>query len=316
MRDFTGRGERVAGVDLGGTSAKIGIVDRAGTILARDRVAIDARAEFEEIVGPVAAALAALLAGCGGGEPAGIGIGAPGFIDPVTGTVVGGSENIPAMQGRSLAAYLGGKLAVRAWADNDATCAAAAELAFGAGRGLRGFLLVTVGTGIGGGLVLGGRVWRGVRGFAGEIGHVSIDPKGRPCPCGARGCLEQYASGPAIVREWKAGAGPRGGKVDSPLEVARLARAGDPAALAAFAGAGRALGQALGGALNLLDIEAFLVGGGIADAGEILLEPVRRGLGEFAYPLVAEGVRVIAAELGNDAGLLGAAALAWERLGT
>ncbi|MCX7028937.1 MAG: ROK family protein [Spirochaetes bacterium] len=309
------RSERVAAVDLGGTSAKIGIVDRSGTILARDRVSIDARAGFEDIVGPVAMALAELLAGSGGGPPAGIGIGAPGFIDPDTGTIVGGSENIPAMQGRSPAAYLAGKLTAPAWADNDATCAAAAELAYGAGRGLRGFLLVTVGTGIGGGLVLGGKVWRGMRGFAGEIGHVSLDPCGPPCPCGSRGCLEQYASGPAIVRAWKACAGTRAAEAESPLEVARLARAGDPAALEAFAGAGRALGQALGGTVNLLDIEACLIGGGVADAGEVLLEPVRRSLRRYAYPLVAEGVRVIAAELGNDAGLLGAAALAWERLG-
>jgi glucokinase len=311
----SGRGNVVAGVDLGGTSAKIGIVDRAGAILARDRVPIDARAGFENIVGPIAAALGALFAESGGVTPSGIGIGAPGFIDADTGTIVGGSENIPGMLGRSAAAYLAERLGAPAWADNDATCAAAAEFAFGAGRGLRGFLLVTVGTGIGGGLVLGGKVWRGVRGFAGEIGHVSIDPEGPACPCGSRGCLEQYASGPAIVRAWKAGAGRRAGNADSPAEVAHLARAGDPAALEAFAAAGRALGQALGGVVNLLDIEAFLLGGGVADAGEVLLEPVRRGLRRFAYPLVAEGVRVIAAQLGNDAGVLGAAALAWERLG-
>jgi glucokinase len=219
------------------------------------------------------------------------------------------------MQGRSLAAYLAGKLTAPAWADNDVTNAAAAELAFGAGRGLGGFLLVAIGTGIGGGLVLGGKVWRGVRGFAGEIGHVSIDPEGPPCPCGSRGCLEQYASGPAIVRAWKAGAGPRAGEGESPFDVARLARTGDSAALAAFEKAGRALGQALGGVVNLLDIEACIVGGGVADAGEVLLEPARRSLLRFAYPLLAKGFRVIPAELGNDAGLLGAAALAWERLG-
>jgi glucokinase len=315
MGGDSGRGDVVAGVDLGGTSAKIGIVDREGAIRTRDRVAIDAGAGFDAIVGPVAAALAALLASSGAGRPAGIGIGTPGFIDPGTGTIVGGSENIPAMQGRSPATYLSNRLGAPAWADNDATCAAAAELAYGAGRGLRGFLLVTVGTGIGGGLVLGGRVWRGVRGFAGEIGHVSLDPHGPACSCGARGCLEQYASGPAIVRTWRAGAGSRAATAESPLEIARLARAGDPVALEAFASAGRALGQALGGVVNLLDVEAFLIGGGVAEAGEILLEPVRRSLREFAYPLVAEGVRVIAVKLGNDAGLLGAAALAWERLG-
>lgn len=305
----------VVGVDLGGTAAKIGIVNRAGAILARERVPIDARAGFDEIVGAVAAGLAALVAGGCDGRPAGIGVGAPGFFDPHSGTNVGGSENIPGMQGRSAAARLAERLGAPAWADNDATCAAAAELDYGAGRGLAAFLLVTVGTGIGGGLVLGGKVWRGVRGFAGEIGHVSLDPNGRPCPCGARGCLEQYASGPAIVRAWEAGAGPRAGDAGTPLEVARLAAAGVPAAIAAFAGAGRALGQALGGVVNLLDIDTCLIGGGVADAGEVLLEPARRALRDFAHPLAAAGVRVVKAELGNDAGLLGAAALAWERLG-
>ncbi len=315
MNEPAGRGDAVIGVDLGGTSAKVGIVDRAGAILARRRVPIDARAGFVDIVGPIAAALSTLLDEVGRGPPAGIGIGAPGFFDPEHGTNVGGSENIPGMQGRSAAAWLTERLGAPAWADNDATCAAGAELSYGAGRGLRGFILVTVGTGIGGGLVLGGRVWRGVRGYAGEIGHVSIDPGGPPCPCGARGCLEMYASGPAIVRAWKARAGTRAGEAGTPLEIARLAGAGDPAALEAFAGAGRAMGQVLGGVVNLLDIEACILGGGVADAGEVLLEPVRRGLKEFAYPLAAEGVRLIRAELGNDAGLLGAAALAWERLG-
>jgi glucokinase len=308
------RTDRVAGVDLGGSSAKIGIVDRAGRIVARDRVEIDARAGFEDIVEPIAAGLAGLLAGAGGSPPAGIGYCAPGFVDPASGTVVGGSENIPSMQGRSAAAYLAERIGAPAWADNDATCAAAAELAYGAGRPFGSFLLVTVGTGIGGGLVLGGRVWRGARGFAGEIGHVSIDPEGPACPCGSRGCLEQYASGPAIVRAWKLGAGPRAAEAESPLDVARLAGSGDPAALAAFAAAGRALGQAIGGVVNLLDIEACIIGGGVADAGEVLLAPVRRELRRFTYPLIAEGFLVAAAELGNDAGLLGAAALAWERL--
>jgi len=229
------RADRVAGIDLGGTSAKIGIVDRSGAIIARDRVPIDARAPFERIVEPIAEGLAGVIAAAGGGLPAGIGYCCPGFVDPASGSVVGGSENIPGMAGRSAPAYLAERIGAPAWADNDATCAAAAELAYGAGRPFGSFLLVTVGTGIGGGLVLGGRVWRGARGFAGEIGHVSLDPAGPACPCGSRGCLEQYASGPAIVRAWKELAGPRSGGAESPLDVARLAAAGEPAALAAFA---------------------------------------------------------------------------------
>jgi len=309
----------VAGVDFGGTSAKIGLVDRAGGVHARDRVAIDARAGHEAILGPVIDGLRRLAAARPRPDRVvGVGVGTPGFIDRDSGTIAGGCENIPSLLGRSPGGILGAALGVPAWADNDATCAAAAELAYGAGRGLQSFIVVTVGTGIGGGLVLGGKVWRGARGFAGEIGHISLDPGGPWCPCGGRGCLEQYASGPAIFRAWQDMAGRRGVSTParSPVDVAELARAADPLALAAFAGAGRALAQALGGVINLLNIEACIIGGGVAGAGEILLGPLRRSLPDHAFALAAAGVPVVAAGLGNEAGLLGAAALAWERLGS
>ena len=303
----------VAGIDLGGTSAKLGLVDSAGRILARDRVPIDPAADAGRIIAPILHAVRGLLSRMASTDRlAAVGLGTPGFVDVATG-MLSGSENLPGMMETPIFRLLAEGLGVAAFVDNDANCAAEGELAFGAGRQFSSFLLATVGTGIGGGLVLGGRVWRGARGFAGEIGHMCLDPLGPWCPCGARGCLEQYAAGPAIVRLYQSKVGQRGPAtpVESPEEVARRAAAGDELAREAFSEAARALAQAFGSVLDLLNLDACLVGGGVAAAGDILLEPLRRHLPDFVYPLVGERVTVTPAALGNDAGLLGAAALAF-----
>jgi glucokinase len=312
--------EYVAGIDLGGSSAKIGLVDREGRILARDRVPVDPNAGRHLIIDPIVQTVQRLAAALPeAGRLLAAGFGTPGFVDG-DGGVLTGCENLPGMQDTPVARLLGDALGVPAFVDNDATCAARAELRFGVGRQFPSFILATIGTGIGGGLVLEGRVWTGSRGFAGEIGHVCLDPEGPRCPCGSRGCLEQYASGPAILRLYRARSGGRGGPAaadlaDSPEEVARRAAGGDEAAAGAFDEAGRALAQAFGSVLNLLDLDACLLGGGVAAAGDVLLGPVRRHLPRFVYPLVGKGVTVAAASLGNDAGILGAGALALQRVG-
>ena len=247
-----------------------------------------------------------------------VGIGTPGFIDKETGTVVGGCENIPALQGRSPSERIARSFGVPSFTDNDATCAAAGELSFGAGRTLGSFVLMTLGTGIGGGLVLDGRVFRGSRGFAAEIGHLCVDPNGLWCNCGSRGCLEQYASGPGMVRLHAERLAKRRMPVPippyTPKDIVDMARAGDRLAMDTLEDSGRWISQAFGSILNILDLEACIVGGGISQAGEILLEPIRRHLPDFTWPIVREGVSILAAELKNDAGILGAAAQAIDRL--
>jgi glucokinase len=332
-----------AGIDFGGSAAKIGLVDRAGTILARCAVSMDPRETFEGIVAPVERSLRSLLrergaatgkAGEGGAAergatqgapaPAGtrdrlavIGIGTPGFIDKKEGVLIGGCENIPSLQRRSVQQHLAGLFSVPAFADNDGTCAAAGELAYGAARGRSHFALITVGTGIGGGLVLGGKVYRGWRGFAAEIGHLCVVPRGLWCSCGSRGCFEQYASGPAIARAYSEMRRTRGWTEDAPVtpkDIVARAAAGDECAVEALDEAGRWIAQAFGSILNILDLEACIVGGGISEAGESLLGPVRRHLPDHAWPQILDRVEVLAAGLRNDAGILGAAAQAWERL--
>lgn len=307
-----------AGIDFGGTSAKIGLVERTGKIRGRTLVAIDAGGTFEEIVEPVAEALRGLVAETAGGDAlAAIGIGTPGFIDKSEGVLVGGCENLPALQKRSVQQYLARAFGLPAFAENDATSAAAGELAFGAGRSFSSFVLITVGTAIGGGLVLDGKVFRGWRGFAGEVGHLCVSRDGLWCNCGSRGCLEQYASGTAILRIYAEKMGKRGQRTGSAVttrEVVDRAAAGDPCARDTIEEAGAWIAQAFGSLLNVLDLEACIIGGGVSEAGELLLEPVRRHLPDHCWPQVGAGVSVRAAELRNDAGILGAAAQAYERL--
>jgi glucokinase len=270
-------------------------------------------------VAPVERTLRALIEKEGSGERlVTIGIGTPGFIDKTEGVLIGGCENIPSLQQRSVQEYLGSAFRVPAFAENDATSAAAGELAFGAGRSFSSFVLITVGTAIGGGLVLDGTVYRGWRGFAGEIGHICVNRDGLWCSCGSRGCLEQYASGTAIVRVYTEKLRKRGQDPHSSLttrDVVDRAKTGDPCARDTLEEAGMWIAQAFGSLLNVLDLEACILGGGVSEAGEMLLEPIRRHLPDHCWPQVGRGVSVRAAELRNDAGILGAAAQAYERLG-
>ncbi len=194
--------------------------------------------------------------------------------------------------------------------DNDANCAAHAELVAGALRGVSSALLVTVGTGIGGAVVLDGRVVRGANGMAGEFGHIQVVPDGLACECGLRGCWEQYCSGRALERVMRVALGSH---LDGP-EVADLARSGHPGARQAFATVGTWLGVGIAGLVSAFDPETVVVGGGVSAVGDLLLEPARRGLVDS---LQATGYRelppLVAARFGPEAGAVGAALLARTR---
>ena len=204
---------------------------------------------------------------------------------------------------------------VPALADNDATCAATGELVFGAGRSYRNFALITIGTGIGGGLVLDGRVFRGARGYAGELGHMCLDPHGPWCICGSRGCFEQYSSGSALQASYNRKAAKRGLHPAPTVKVVvDKATEGDPLAVQVIQEAAARIAQAFGTLANILNLEACIVGGGVSRAGNILLDPIRARLPDFCWPPIGRSVEVRAAELYNDAGVLGAAAQVIERL--
>jgi glucokinase len=304
-----------AGIDLGGSSIKAGIIDDEGNIVLRKNIEIDKNRDFTYLAQCMAEAFNGLRSGFKGTIKA-VGIGMPGFVNKTTGIHEGGSENIPGLPGNPIIPTMTDLLKLPVSADNDGTCAAAGEHLFGAGREFSDFALLTLGTGIGGGLVLGGKLYTGKKGFAGEIGHTSLDPLGPVCNCGSRGCFEQYSAGPAIMKAYRDMLRKR--ELPVPREAldnnARLvfdnAANGDALAREAVDNAARMIALAIGNLINILNIEACLLGGGLSRAGETLLAPVRAHIADYAWPTLVRGFRVINARLQNDAGLIGAAAIA------
>lgn len=250
----------------------------------------------------------------------GVGLGTPGIVDAERGILLSEAVNIPGWKGRSLKAELEKVLGIPAFIDNDANTAALGELRFGAGKGVRHMVYVTVGTGVGGAIIVDGKVHRGASFSAGEVGHLPIVPDGPPCGCGGQGCLEGFISGPAIARRAREFLGrgvPLSLREISPDQitaerVAQAAKEGDALARFLLAEAGRFLGIALAGIVNLFNPERIVIGGGVAQAGEIFFAPIRWELRRRALPSAAETLQVLPATLGTRAGLLGAAALVFE----
>lgn len=308
------------GIDVGGTKILAGVVDHEGRILdveRRDTPRQDSAATIEAIVEVVGA-----LRGRSSAPIEAVGVGVAGLVD-FDRTKVITAPNLGWEQ-QPIGALVEAATGLPTVVENDANAAAWGEFMFGAGRELTDVVVVTVGTGIGGGLILRGKLRRGAHGGAAEIGHMNMEVDGRLCGCGRRGCWEQYASGNALVREARALASDRRSEAQlmlslgdgtpegvQGLDVTRAAQLGDPVALDAFAVISTWLGRGLANLAAALDPEAFIVGGGVSEAGDILLVGARAALSEG---LIGASKRelpaVIAAELGNDAGLVGAADLA------
>jgi glucokinase len=300
------------GIDIGGTKVAALRVAEDGDVLDRRErpTPADDVAATVETVSDLAADLAAA-----GGEA--IGVGAAGMVDFAAG-VLRYAPNL-AWREIPLRDLLSERTGLPCVVDNDANVAAWGEYRFGAARGYRHVLAVTVGTGIGGGIVADGELFRGAHGFAAEIGHIIVEPDGPPCGCGNRGCWEQVASGRALGRLARAEverepagriAALAGGAEASGRHVSEAAREGDPAAAAIFATVGRRLGEGIAGLVNILDPEVVIVGGGVAEEGAVLLEPAREAfLDAVEAPEHRPEVPILAATLGNDAGAIGAAAL-------
>ncbi len=311
------RGPLVVGVDVGGTKVLAGVVSTDGQVLRTARGVTPGRMATPEAVEETIVEAVHRVAD---GRPvAAVGIAAAGFVDQ-SGARVVFAPHLP-WRGEDVRARLTGLLDVPVYLDNDATCAAHAEASYGAGRGVSSMVLVTLGTGIGGALVLDDRTWRGASGMAGEFGHMQVVPDGAPCECGRRGCWEQYSSGNALVRDARSrlGAEPTvlselcegdPDRLTGPM-VAAAAADGDLVARGAFTRIGEWLGVGLANLVAAFDPALCVVGGGVSEAGDRLLEPAREAL---ARSLVGAGHRVVPpvvrAALGPEAGLIGAASLA------
>ena len=299
------------GIDVGGTDIKVGIVLEDGRVLASKAIATWVGSGREGVILGTRAAIDYATATSRelGVKLTAVGMGLPGTVTGKRGLVLEDPPQIPGLVGFEAATFLRAETGLPAAVDNDASLAAFGESRVGAGRDVPTVLMITVGTGIGGGLVMAGQLVRGRYGTGGEIGHSGFDPQGPPCPHGGRGCLEMYCSATAVVREYVA----RGGNPASTARsVVEAARGGEDRALHVLTWAGNNLGRGLASFANVVPPDLILLGGGLSGAGELLLRPVRDGFAAQALPHVTKGVRIKAAILGNAAGMVGAALLAFE----
>ena len=313
-------GKNRIGIDVGGTNVKIALVDEKGKIKYSNSVPTRAEMGYEYTVNNIKQAIYDLLKETKL-EPKnieGIGFGFPGQVDYKSG-IVRLAPNIPGWVDVPIAKLIEDEFHIPTRVDNDVRCAALGELNFGAGKGCENLICITVGTGIGSGLIVNGKLVRGASNAAGEIGHIKLQMNGGPiCGCGDTGCLEAFASGPSIVA--MAEDYIRGGKSTkfremansnpiTPYIVCEAAKAGDPVAKRIFTIMGEYIGIGMASVVNLLNPEKIIVGGGVADAGEILMTPLKETLKKRAMKIAGEAVEVVSAQLGNTAGVIGASLL-------
>ena len=308
------------GIDVGGTNVKIALVDGEGKIIYSNSVPTYAQMGYEYTVNNIKQAIKDLMkeTNTEAKDIQGIGFDFPGQVDCKTG-VVKNAPNIPGWVNVPIAQMIEDEFHIPTRIDNDVRCAALGELKFGAGRGCENFVCITVGTGIGSGLVINGKVVRGAANAAGEIGHIKLQMEDGPlCGCGDSGCLEAFASGPSIVamaQEYlKGGKSAKfrelaGDGEITPYIVAKAAEAGDPVAKRIFEKMGYYIGMGLTSVINLLNPEKIIIGGGVAECGDLLLDPIRRTINDRAMEVQREAVEIVPAELGNSAGVIGASML-------
>lgn len=308
------------GVDIGGTNIKIALVDFDGKIIYSNTTPTRAEMGYEAGVNNIKQAIKDLMQETNQDSKTieAIGFGLPGQIDYKEG-VVKNLPNIPGWVNIPLGKIIEEEFSIPTRLDNDVRCAALGELNFGAGKGCENLICITIGTGIGSGIVLNGKLVRGASNAAGEIGHIKMDLNGGPlCGCGDYGCFEAYASGPSIVsmaKEYISGGKSAKYKemaadgIITPYLVAQAALQGDAVSIQIFKQMGKIIGTGLSSVINLLNPEKIIIGGGVADAGEILLEPIRNTVIERAMPIQAHAVAIVPAQLANAAGVIGASLL-------
>ncbi|HEY0171811.1 MAG TPA: ROK family protein [Pyrinomonadaceae bacterium] len=305
--------EHFVGVELSARAARAALVDPSGEVVARAESALAGLDLAPQLAGLVAEMRDAVSA-----RVAAVGVGVPGLVNPQTGRVVISSD-LPAVVREDLRESLRQATGLPVALDNDANAGAMGEYAAGAGRGSRNMFYVTIGRGIGGALILDGRLWRGASGFAGEFGHITIDPEGVDCSCGNIGCLETVASAPNIVRRTherlmrdSTSSLSRLGlnKNFTAADIAHEARNGDDFAAMMMARTGRYIGTGLAAVINLLNTERVVLGGGVMDAGELILNPLIEEARRRSFQPNFESTQIVAATLGADAVPVGAALLA------
>ncbi len=312
------RKKGVIGIDLGGTNIKSALVSLDGNILYRTKKPTEASFGRERILKNIFAVIDELMdyahkVGC---AVESIGLGSPGWVD--RGVVKAGTENLPGWAGTDIKSILEERFSIPSFADNDVNVVALGELLFGAARGYRYVVVITLGTGIGGGIIIDGKLYRGAWGYAGEIGHTTIDYNGKMCNCGSFGCIEAYSGAwgiSEIIRSLRKKNLLGNIKEETPRGLAELAKSGDRVAINVFEEMAFRVGIALANAANLLNPELIVVGGGVTAAWDMLEPPLKEAFHRYALPGIASGLKIRKALLGDDAGVMGAAALAMRESG-
>lgn len=318
----------VVGVDLGGTSIKIAFIDTLGTIITKWEIPTDNREAGKNITTDIAKTIEAKLVELGQTKEIlyGVGMGAPGPVDYAKG-IIYNTVNLAWEDNYPLSDKLGKELSLPVYIENDANCAALGEMWKGAGNGAKDIVCVTLGTGVGGGIITNGEIVQGISGSAGEIGHItSVPVNGAPCNCGKTGCLETVASATGIVRlateKLHAQINHEGllmaifqsqGKIAA-KDVFDCGRKGDELSLEVIEEVAYYLGLALANLGNTLNPEKIVLGGGVSKAGEILLGKVQAYFDKYAFSRVKDSTKISIAILGNDAGILGAGWLVVNRM--
>ena len=311
----------VVGIDIGGTNTVFGIVDANGNVLASDSIKTQAYPELEDYINALGDGLLKLIAKNGGAEKInGIGVGAPN-ANYYTGNIEH-AANLPWKGIVPFAKMLSDKVGLPVSLTNDANAAAIGEMKYGAARGMRDFIMITLGTGVGSGVVANGQLIYGHDGNAGELGHVIVRREGRPCGCGNKGCLETYTSATGVARIAKEFLLNRSEdsllrKIDldkiTSKDVFDAAMAGDQIAKDIFAYTGQILGEALADFVKFSSPEAFVLFGGLAKAGDLLFDPVKKAMDDNLMPVFKGKVKVLFSQMKDaDAAVLGASALAWD----
>lgn len=296
------------GLDLGGSKTALALFDEHFQVINRARIATRADEGPEACI----ERLAAIIEGfqqtlADDAYVAALGVGAPGPLDHEQGVLIN-PTNLPRFYNAPFKAMLEQRLKLPVSLEHDAKVAALGEYHFGAGRGYESLVYIVIGTGVGAAVIIDGQLYRGVRNFAGEIGHATLDRYGELCHCGSRGCFETFMSGPWLARRYAHLLAVN--TEYSGAEVAERARLGDALAQAVITEAGEALGIAIASMAMLLDIERFIVGGSVAKAGDLLLESARATIPKYSFATVSSRVTAVASDLGEEAALLGAAVIA------
>jgi predicted NBD/HSP70 family sugar kinase/biotin operon repressor len=296
----------VLGLDFGHRHVRVAVADLSYAVLAERIIELDIDDAAEEALDAAASLATEIVeeAGVDGGHVLAAGMGLPGPIDTRTRTVQSRSI-LPGWVGLDPAEEMERRLDLPVHVDNDANVGALGECTFGAGRGTHVMAYLRLSAGIGAGLVLNGRPFRGATGIAGEIGHVLVDPQGPICRCGNRGCLETFVAGPALCELVRRSHGPL-----TVAQLVALAEEGDAGCQRVIADAGRVVGRAVADLCNYLNPDLVVVGGELSVAGDLVIEPMREAVRRFAIPAAADGVEIVAGTLGDRAELLGALALA------